>query len=529
MTLKRRPLSAHPSARTPVYSALRRHWQIASLTKPRSAPPTAEIIDMQRDIRLTRRQVLKAGSLLAAGSALSIGGLSPLPRQESPRIIIVGAGIAGLNAAYTLKKAGINAQVYEAAPRLGGRMYTVKDVLAPGLTTELGGEFIDSGHEDMLALVSEFNLDLLDHTLLEEQGLNEGYFFGGQHYTSAQVIEALLPLLEQIDTDIVRLDEEDDAIEEFDQLSIAQYLDQIGLTSGWLRDLLDVAFVTENGLSLEEQSALNFLWLAPVVEDESSLTMFGPSDERYSVKGGNQQVIDELAARLDGQIITEQRLEAVSEDSGGALNLTFSAPNGSTVDVTADYAILAIPLTTLRRVDLRLDLPPLKRQAINELSYGTNAKLMAGFERRLWAEQGYTGEVFTDEGFQLSWDNSVFQETTQGGITFYSGGQPGVEIGTGSTEDQLTRLMAGFERAFPGVSALHNGNTLLMHWPSYELALGSYSCPTVGQYTTFFGAIPEPVRRLYFAGEHCSDAFWGFMNGGAESGRVAAEALLAAL
>jgi monoamine oxidase len=364
---------------------------------------------------------------------------------------------------------------------------------------------------------------------LEEEGLSEDYFFGGQHHTPAQVIEALRPLLDQIDADIARLDEEDDAVTEFDQMSIAQYLDQIGLTSGWLRDLLDVAFVTENGLSLEEQSALNFLWLAPVVENESALTMFGESDERYTVEGGSQRIIDELAARLEGQITTGQRLEAVSEDSSGTLNLTFTASNGSAIDVPADYVILAIPLTTLRQVDLSLDLPPLKQQAIHELSYGTNAKIVAGFERRLWYEQGYTGEVFTDEAYQLSWDNSVLQDIPQGGITFYSGGQPGVEIGNGSMEDHLTRLMEGFERTFPGVSALYNGNALRMHWPSYELSLGSYSCPTVGQYTTFFSAIPEPVGRLYFAGEHCSDAFWGFMNGGAESGRVAAEALLTAL
>jgi monoamine oxidase len=276
-----------------------------------------------------------------------------------------------------------------------------------------------------------------------------------------------------------------------------------------------VAFVTENGLSIEEQSALNFLWLAPTIEGES-LTMFGASDERYTIKGGSGHLIDQLAAALDGQIETSKLLEAIRGEADGSFTLSF----GDGTSVQADYVIVAI---------LRLDLPPLQRQGINELGYGTNAKVLAGFDQRVWYDQGATGEVFTDEAFQLAWDNSVGQDSTAGGITFYSGGQPGLDVGDGSPEDQAARLMAGFERVFPGVTSHHNGKVLRMHWPSYAFALGSYSCPTVGQYSTFFADISQPVGHLFFAGEHCSDAYWGFMNGGAESGRVAAENLLAAL
>lgn len=498
-------------------AALRRSWRSAAVQdNPPPAPPSGA---------LTRRAFLGT-SVLAAGSLLLPRKLA---RRQAPRIAVVGAGIAGLNAAHTLRKAGISASIYEAAPRVGGRIFTISDALAPGLTTELGGEFIDSTHEDLLGLVDELGLELIDRAELDRQGLLESYFFDGQHRTGAELVDALAALLEVIDADLARIDESEEDLIAFDQMSIAQYFDdRLGLTSGWLRELLDVAFVTENGLSIEEQSALNFLWLAPSVGEDGSVSMFGASDERYSVRGGNSLVTDGLAALLEGQIETGYRLEALTQQPGGSYTLSFQA-NGGARAVEADYVVLTIPFSVLRGIDLRVELPPLKRQAIDELGYGTNAKVLLGFTSRFWQDQGRTGEAFTDEAFQLSWDNSVLQDGEAGGMTWYSGGQGGLDVGTGSDEEQITRLMPGFTAAFPGAQDQYNGRALRMHWPTYDLALGSYSCPTVGQYTTFFAAIPEPVDGLYFAGEHCSDEFWGFMNGGAQSGRFAAEALVEAI
>lgn len=79
------------------------------------------------------------------------------------KVAIIGAGIAGLNAAYQLKKAGIDAKVYEGSHRLGGRILThYNDALQMGIHPEFGGDFIDSTHEDMLGLVKEFDLELID-------------------------------------------------------------------------------------------------------------------------------------------------------------------------------------------------------------------------------------------------------------------------------------------------------------------------------------------------------------------------------
>ncbi len=111
--------------------------------------------------RWTRRRFLRLAAL-SFGSAIATTTLSGSPQVQSQtpssRIAIVGGGIAGLNAAYQLKKQGYRATVYEARPRLGGRIHTRRDVLDRGIYLDFGGLFVNSEHEDLLTLVDEFNL-----------------------------------------------------------------------------------------------------------------------------------------------------------------------------------------------------------------------------------------------------------------------------------------------------------------------------------------------------------------------------------
>ncbi len=135
------------AARTPLFNAMRRSMRLARLAQRPGAPPLDELIELAPTNRektpWTRRRFLKtsgAAALTLAGSGLLT---SCVKTKGAPRIAIVGAGIAGLNAAYTLKKLGLHAEVYEAAKRMGGRIYSAYDVMAPGLFAELGGEWLN--------------------------------------------------------------------------------------------------------------------------------------------------------------------------------------------------------------------------------------------------------------------------------------------------------------------------------------------------------------------------------------------------
>ena len=182
-------------AHTPTFEALRRAFRIAAYSGRPDAPPADELIEMHREAIVSRRAFLKGTA--ATALVVGAGGLLTACRKEldspgadAPRIVVVGGGIAGLNTAYRLKEQGVRATIYEGSSRTGGRIFTARDIMGPGLTTELGAEFIDSHHAEMLRLVSELGLTLLDTRAPGEAALaSEVFYLEGRRFTERQVIE----------------------------------------------------------------------------------------------------------------------------------------------------------------------------------------------------------------------------------------------------------------------------------------------------------------------------------------------------
>ncbi len=504
-----------------------------ALSAERRQTSAEEIVQRNEEFRRSRRRFLEN-----AGKAALIGGLVPklvLPggawgRALSPRIAIVGGGIAGLHALHILKKGGLDATVYESSNRTGGRIFSVTDAMGPNTWTEFGGEFIDTNHADMWRLAEEFDLELMDFAQPSEAKLvKEAFFFNGQHYSLAQVVEEFRGFAPRMQADIDKLDDEisykakNRAAKKFDRIPLSQYLEQIG-ASGWVKRLIEVAYESEYGLSPDVQSSLNLLLLISTETPNGEWEIFGESDERYKVRNGNQQIPNALAERYANHLEMGLALEAIRA-KGSAYALYFS---GMTEPVVADYVILTIPFTVLRKLDLKLEMPKVKRRCINELGYGTNSKLMLGMKRHAWREQGYSGLCYSDNGIPNGWDNAQLQtaDDQTAGLSILFGGMLGINLGYGTQEQQKDKHLKLWEKIFPGATEAFNGKTARMDWPTYPHALGSYVCPTVGQYTTIGGAEQMPLGNVFFAGEHCGGDFAGFMNGAAQSGREAAEAVL---
>ncbi len=472
----------------------------------------------------TRRDVLKTAGLGAA--ALTLGSREAFA-AAGPKIAIVGGGMAGLNAAYQLKKKGLRADIYEGSSRTGGRMLTARGVFGSGLTTEIGGEFVDSIHHDMRALCREFRLGLRDFEKPSERGYETTYYFGGSHLTESQVIAAFQPVAAMMDQDqkafaFDSYKSYNQRAWELDHTSIADYLSQVGAT-GWLYDLLDVAYNIEYGLECDEQSSLNLLYLIGTATNQG-LELFGESDERFTLVDGNDALTTAIANQVADRIELGHRLIAVQPRNAG-YRLTFQKAGGGTRQIDCDVCLLTIPFTMLRQVDIQVPLPTAKREAIDELGYGTNAKLILGFNQRFWRNDGLNGEWFTDNGLQSGWDSGRLQAGQPGTLTYYSGGDRGVELGAGSATDQRDLNLPLLAEMFPEAGPTHNGKVVRFHWPTHPWTMGSYACYRVGQYTKFSGAEIETVGKLFFAGEHCSGDYQGYMNGAAETGRRAADAI----
>lgn len=515
--------------RTPLARLLARAYAIARSAAHRGVA-LDEVLQQADERRAARRRFLQQGAL--AASALAVGACTPLPqrREGGDPVVVIGAGIAGLSAAWQLRRAHRDVRVFEAQNRVGGRIYSLRDHFADQQVCELGGELIDSGHERMHRLVAELGLHLDDLIGTEAPGLSDSWYFGGAARSEHEILQAFVPIAAAIARDQAVIgDGEIDssssaAIRSLDRLSLRDWFAQNG-ADGWLGELLDVAYTTEMGLECAEQSALNLLTF--IEPDTEKFKLFGDSDERYHVTGGNDRVTTALGEKLGTAVETGCVLEALRQSATGRYTLSLRRGNAS-FEVQATQVILAIPFTTLREVKLDLDLPAPKREAIARLRYGTNAKLMIGYERRVWREGPRSnGSLMCDLGPQTTWETSRRQAGAAGILTNFTGGQHGVDIGSGTPKQQADQATAQLEAAFPGLLASRGtAREARFHWPSFRWTQGSYACFAPGDWTTIREHIAPNSGNLYFAGEHCSPDNQGFMEGGLESGEAVAAQIL---
>jgi len=352
-------------------------------------------------------------------------------------------------------------------------------------------------------------------------GERDAFFIEGKHHSLAEVVTELNAAYPRIARHQQQISGPHSA--EFDRFSMAEYIDTMEV-SAWVKKLLTAAYLGENGMETGQQSAVNLLSILQTKKGQ--FTPFGESDERFKIRGGNEQIIQGLGNLLREQIRLEHRLTAVREMTNGSLQLTFSE-NGSTREETFDAVILALPFTVLRQVEINMEMPALKRQVIKDLGYGTNAKFILETAGRPWRNTGYRGYLF-NERIHNGWDSTQLQQDNKGvgTYTIFYGGEKGKTATRGTEQEQLAFCLPELEAAFAGTRPSLTGKMELASWPSNPLVGASYSCFSVGQVTSFTGAAAEPVRNLFFAGEHCSIDYWGFMNGGAETGRKTARSIL---
>jgi monoamine oxidase len=518
-------------ARSSLFAHLQRALKFAAYCE-KEGISTDEAYERVQVFQLNRRSFLSRAAAVAGTGMVSAGAAfsRPVLAASASRVVIVGAGCAGLTCAYRLQQAGVMAQVIEASDRIGGRVLTLRDAFPEGQSTELGGEFIDSGHTSLRQLARELGLKLIDLQVASKGLTQEAYYFEGRLIPQREIVDAFRPVAAQIKKDLATLTGDGDVTylapnngEALDRLSLRDWIaTRVGNVT--LRALLDVAYVGEYGLETDQQSSLNLLFL--IGQTPGKFDVFGDSDQRYRIVEGNDSVPRRLAERLHRPVQLGTRLEALRQNSRGTYILTVNQ-NGRSQDIEADQVVLTLPFSLLRKVDLKLPLPEVKLRAIKTLGYGTNAKIIAGFNRRVWQQQGSQGSAFSDLPFQESWETSLGQPGNGGLLTEFLGGNRGLAANQGTAQEQARAFAAQFDQLYPGTAAAYSGKAVRFHWPSAPFALGSYACYLPGQYTTIRAAEGEAVDNLFFAGEHTSLDFQGYINGASETGERAASEVLA--
>jgi monoamine oxidase len=515
--------------RTPLAGLVTAAWQQAD-AEMRGREPIA--------VDPSRREVLRRGGIVAAGAvaATALGNWRPVANAATaPRIVVVGAGLAGLSAAYQLKKAGYTAAVYEASTRLGGRCWSYNaNEFAGGQVGEHGGELIDQNHTQIRQLVQELGLTLDNLLAAEPTGTESLNYFSGKPYTYTQATRDLKGIWQQIHSDVsaasypTLYNSYTQRGWELDHMSIAAWIDTYvpGGHGSPLGQLLDVAYNIEYGAEASDQSSLNMLYLLGY-SGQGQMRIFGPSNEKSHVAGGNDLVVDGLVAALPGQITSGVALTALALNADGTYKLSWS--NGRTS--TADRVVLALPFSLLRQVDCsKAGFSAIKQLAVKSSAMGTNSKLHLQFDRRSWYDQGCNGETYADTGYQNTWEVTRAQAGTQGILVNYTGGTIGASFAAknGTPAQRAQKFLGQIEPVLPGLTARWTGKAYIDHWAGNPWALGSYSYWKVGAYTAFAGAERATSGACHFAGEHTSIDFQGYLQGAVESGYRAANEIVAA-
>jgi monoamine oxidase len=463
-------------------------------------------------IGLTRREFLRVGSTaMAAFASFPVQASEPpqtklVRRGAAKKIIVAGAGLAGLSAAYELTVAGHNVIVLEAQLRTGGRVLTLRAPFSDGLYAEAGASRIPDHHEWTLKYARLFGLRL---TPFYPNTRNEVQYVGGKGLRVApgeaidlrQVPLNLTPeerrlgapqflshYLKSALAEIGDFRESNwppQSLRKYDRISFAEFLRQQGASPGAVT-LFDLGF----GLS-EELSALFFLrYLADHLRTR----------KMYKIDGGNDRLPKAFAGRLKEKIQYGARIMRLEQDER-TVRVTFKQ-GGTYHTISGDYLISAIPFSALRTVEVTPRFSPGKQRAIEQLSYLSSTRVLLQARSRFWTHNGLSGFAQTDHHTEI-WHPTFDQPGPRGILLSYMKGSLSRRVVELKESDRIELAVKQMEEVFPGVRK-HVEGGLSHSWDEDEFSRGAVSALQPGQMMDLLPHITDREGRIYFAGEHTS-------------------------
>jgi monoamine oxidase len=461
---------------------------------------------------------------------MRIAHVSDRPDPDAPgRVIVVGAGLAGLTAAVFLRDAGWEVIVLEARPRVGGRVHTLYGgdegvPLAHGLRADVGGESIDDTHVALRSLVTRFGLGTEPRPGSTIDRVMAGRFhYLGATYTFGELTAlrggAVLTDYLRVHQELERMAEQHqidpdhpghaDAAAELDGLAVSAWLDTLGL-------LPEARFIAEQANTSLYNSQLTDLSMLFVLQQIAvSAGTLDSQSETMRIAGGNVSLPRAIATELGPALVVDAPVTAIRGD-------------GDVVGVTARdheyfgaHVVLAAPPPPLRNVQFDPPLPEPLAAAVAGLDLGGATKVVHQFEAPFWRDSGQSGFSMSELTYRISWDAADSYDAPAGLLTTFTTADNGRELAALAPEARVDRVREQLAQVFPEGRDDFAGAAVTMAWSAEPFTGGGYAVYKPNQLGAFWEPLRAGTERIHFAGEH-TESLAGYMESAVRSGKRAA-------
>ncbi len=443
-------------------------------------------------------------------------------------VVVVGAGLAGLAAARTLKDHGVGLVVLEARNRVGGR--TLSQTMPSGETIDLGAQWIGPTQNRVAALTREFGLQTFNQystgaKIMSVEGKISTYkgSIPSLPLLSLMSLARLIKRLEAMCRE-VPLDAPYTATRaaEWDGMTVESWK----RTSVFTRKTRSVLDMAVRAIFCAEPGEISFLYFLFYLHSAGGLLMLtevdrGAQQARFTT--GTQMLSLRLAGLLGEEVILNASVRAIVQAQDGILI------RSDTGEYEAQYVIVAVPPALAARIRYEPPLPAGRDQLAQRMPMGSVIKCVVFYERPFWRDQGFSGEAISDTGpVAFAFDDSP-EDASRGALVVFIAANAARRWGVRSAEERKAAVIQELARLF-GPKATLPTDYVDKDWASDPWSLG---CPVgpmpPGLLTASGAALRAPVGRIHWAGTETATVWNGYMEGAIESGERAAQEVLAAL